>query len=341
MDQDEQKEIDDDLLSGNIDLALSIIQEFIDPIQFESASSLPIEDEDRVTIEYELDTPIQNDPHLRPPFYNYIQRRLRGHHQMFLNSFAGFPTFPALNLYAKKFHDEDYELATHYFFHLREDWLQENDINVSQLYETDIAQNWYVSIEVKNTILEKYYATDLGYYDEEEKENVHKYPSAKEISDFLYTYRCNCTSPFTERQIKRVIETSVFIYGKMPTCDEFPLYLEYYILHGRIPNNDETVQFMTRQLQFEPSPEDFYQTDKIKVPALCVNRLPRYTFKEGEEKCCGICQYDFEENQEIIVLKPCNHEFHCKNENCLQNGSILTWLESNNFCPLCKTKVEL
>ncbi len=84
-----------------------------------------------------------------------------------------------------------------------------------------------------------------------------------------------------------------------------------------------------------------HQKDKQFVPALNVDKLPREIYvKSEEDKACCICQEDFSEGQEIITLLPCCHQFHNKDSECLEGGSILTWLEKYNFCPMCKTKVN-
>ena len=92
----------------------------------------------------------------------------------------------------------------------------------------------------------------------------------------------------------------------------------------------------------EGSPSwDKYQKDKEFVPALNIDLLPvdKYV-KEEEDKACCICQEDFCEEQEVITLLPCKHQFHNKSEECLEGGSVLTWLEKYNYCPMCKAKVN-
>ena len=49
-----------------------------------------------------------------------------------------------------------------------------------------------------------------------------------------------------------------------------------------------------------------------------------------EKKTCIICLENFKESDKIINLS-CFHMFH--------NNCIRTWLNDNNYCPLCKNKV--
>jgi len=260
-------------------------------------------------------------------FSNYYQNA------NIINNLSESIDFPTLQLSrnVSRYSEEDYDVATNYFFMLRDEFLLNNDIDIQRLYSTDISQNYFTSENIKLILLNYYYGN---------RRDPH-FPDYQTFISEIYRYRCPCCQHFTERQVKRVIELYTFIYGDLLKCDETPFYMEYYILHGRIPNEDEFLEFYRRSQAFNRSPEDFYQTDKIKVPALNVDKLPTYIYtKREEEGVCGICQYDFEEGKQIIKLKPCGHEFHNTKEDCLEEGSILTWLENNNFCPLCKTKVD-
>lgn len=52
---------------------------------------------------------------------------------------------------------------------------------------------------------------------------------------------------------------------------------------------------------------------------------------EGFEMCV-ICQFEFEENDDIVKLKVCEgHGFH---QACIKN-----WINLNNKCPLCSTEI--
>eukprot|EP00928_Gymnodinium_smaydae_P081933 TRINITY_DN65363_c0_g1_i1.p1 TRINITY_DN65363_c0_g1~~TRINITY_DN65363_c0_g1_i1.p1 ORF type:complete len:381 (+),score=56.06 TRINITY_DN65363_c0_g1_i1:63-1145(+) len=51
----------------------------------------------------------------------------------------------------------------------------------------------------------------------------------------------------------------------------------------------------------------------------------------ADPRChCAICRDQFAVNDELRRL-PCGHEFH--------DGCVLTWLQSNNTCPICRCKM--
>lgn len=81
------------------------------------------------------------------------------------------------------------------------------------------------------------------------------------------------------------------------------------------------------------------KTERWKMrSASVIMTLPRMTFKNfselkktnGAEQHCSVCMDVYEDNQDIILL-PCNHYFHA---DCSEG-----WLKENNSCPLCKTKI--
>lgn len=64
-----------------------------------------------------------------------------------------------------------------------------------------------------------------------------------------------------------------------------------------------------------------------------VKKLPREKFmkyKYLEDKCI-ICQYDFKELENVLVL-PCKHCYHI---NCIK-----PWLQNQNTCPYCKASIK-
>ncbi len=138
------------------------------------------------------------------------------------------------------------------------------------------------------------------------------------------------------------IKQCILYIGSTPSCELYPQYIEYYVLHGRIPTEEELEEFIRRVIEYSRNPEEFHQRDKQFVPTLHVDLLPVEKFvKSNEDKACCICQEDFSEGQEVITLLPCKHQFHNKDEECLEGGCILNWLDKYNYCPMCKTKVNV
>jgi len=82
--------------------------------------------------------------------------------------------------------------------------------------------------------------------------------------------------------------------------------------------------------------EQLLNLQPVPTPANNRDQLPQYTFKKSENtknsgNDCSICLTQYDEGDFVKVL-PCAHQFH--------GGCIDRWLEENNTCPICKTKVD-
>jgi len=220
-------------------------------------------------------------------------------------------------LVAKRFEDYQYNKAKEYFVdNIKKDKTQD-----------------YVSRSLLNIILDLW--TDNDENDE--------YPVLEEIIDKVYEYRCQCVYLINELNIKNMLKDYISEKGDLPRCREYSYLIEYHIINKKIPSDQELEDFMIRAMEFMVNPEEFHQKDKIHVPALGVDKLPvcNYCKDTCKSTTCSLCQEDFTEEQKIITLLPCKHEFHYNDKECLGNASIKNWLDNNNYCPLCKTKVEI
>ncbi|MCQ2819947.1 MAG: hypothetical protein MJ252_21995, partial [archaeon] len=74
-----------------------------------------------------------------------------------------------------------------------------------------------------------------------------------------------------------------------------------------------------------------HPADKRAVNELKSFKLTDISKLNEEKKNCSICLEPFQINESVITL-PCFHIFH---EKC-----ILKWLETQNFCPICRFKIE-
>ncbi len=221
------------------------------------------------------------------------------------------------NLYS----NDELDLAENHFNNLRESFFEETDMKEGY--------NYSISNEVKITVLELYHET-----------NGFEFPDIDLIVNNLFEKRCACVRNYPQNYVKKVIKQCILYIGSLPSCELYPQYIEYYVLHGRIPNDEELEEFIRRVIEYSRNPEEFHQKDKQFVPALNVDKLPREIYVKKEDKACCICQEDFIDGQEIITLLPCKHQFHNKDNECLEGGSILTWLEKYNYCPMCKVKIS-
>ena len=226
-------------------------------------------------------------------------------------------------LSGKNYSRDEYDLAENHFDNLRERFMMDTEMNFE-------GYDYRLIKEVKNAVLELYYET-----------NAYELPDIDHIIDRLFEIRCSCVMEYPHAYVKKVIKQCILYTGGLPSCELYPKYIEYYVLHRRIPTDEELEEFIRRVIEYSRNPEEFHQKDKEFVPALNVDLLPieKYLKSEKEQACC-ICQEDFCEEQEVITLLPCKHQFHNKSEECLEGGSVLTWLEKYNYCPMCKTKVN-
>jgi len=220
---------------------------------------------------------------------------------------------PQYNLYEKRYQDREYNSAKTYFVQ-----------NIKKNKSCD-----YVSITLLNVLLDF------------KRENNETFPSSEQLVEKIFNIRCRCVFFHSETDIKRLILDYISEKADIPNCQEYSTLLEFYILHKRLPTDEELEEYARRTMEFFTNPEDFHQKDKIRVPTLNIDKLPVIQYNGESCSTCSLCQEDFSEKQNVIILQPCNHHFHHDKKDCLETASIITWLEKNNFCPLCKTKVEV
>jgi hypothetical protein len=224
-----------------------------------------------------------------------------------------------LNLYSP----DERELATNHIKDLRDSYFVDVDADIGDYGEYEVSR------EIINKTLELYY-----------ENGAHSFPDLEDIVNSLFENRCNCVRSYPENYVKKVIKQCVVYTGILPSCSLYPQYVEFYILHGKIPSRDELEEYMRRIYEFSRNPEEFHQTDKCLVPTLNVDNLPRHSFSEDEENTgCGVCQDEFINGQILITLLPCGHKFHENKKDCLETTCILNWLETHNVCPLCKSHI--
>lgn len=238
------------------------------------------------------------------------------------------------------FTNEEKDLASVVFFDIRDDWKKSTLEETGPYQNLNLIDTYGRDIGTTQTIDNEVIALMVKFLNQVERVTY------KNFVNFVYDNRCTCGrfEGYIIDQIKSCIEHTLFIKGKLLNCNEFGIVLEYFVIHKRIPTDDEIEYCIRREMDFVISPEEFHQKDKMFIPAKNIEKLPLldYCKKENEEDdCCSICQDNFEDKQKIIKLLPCNHTFHYNNLDCLESKSIINWLENYNFCPLCKTKVNI
>ena len=128
--------------------------------------------------------------------------------------------------------------------------------------------------------------------------------------------------------------------GSLPHHNDFIHVYEFILLHDEYPTHEQLIEMNRRTVAFFMNPEQYHARDKMLVPALNVDKIPRYT-NADDGVVCSVCQDDIAVGQIALKLPPCNHAFHANDTDCLGEGSIVKWLAENNKCPMCKSKVEV
>jgi hypothetical protein len=166
-------------------------------------------------------------------------------------------------------------------------------------------------------------------------------PTLEEILEELYKNKCYCNNNYNSNHIKDLYRFYILNYKKIPDCITIELSIEYKLLHSRFPNEEELNEILNRRIQFELSPEDYYQEDKINIGTKNLDKIKIHKYTEQENISCSICQNDIIKDQQYINLEPCGHKFHYNNSDCLDEASIINWLENNNKCPNCKCNINI
>ncbi len=212
------------------------------------------------------------------------------------------------------FTDADYELVYNYFNSLI--W-EEDD---STLFVDP-------HVNILNVMLEYW-----------QDHNRHRLPDLDEIIE-----RCINEAPSLDQlpidDIRDMFRHYLLEDGSLPSPGDYYYIQEYLVLHDEYPNEDQLQEMRIRAMRFMVDPERFHAEDKMIVPTLHISRLPRAKNAEKDLVCC-ICQDEITVGQETITLVPCGHKFHANDKECLEEGSILNWLSTNNRCPMCKKKVD-
>ena len=212
------------------------------------------------------------------------------------------------------FTDADYELVYNYFNSLI--W-EEDD---STLFVDP-------HVNILNVILEYW-----------QDHNRHRLPDLDEIIE-----RCLREAPSLDQlpidDMRDMFRHYLLEDGSLPAPGDYYYIQEYLVLHDEYPNEDQLQEMRIRAMRFMVDPERFHAEDKMIVPTLHISRLPRAKNAEKDLVCC-ICQDEITVGQETITLVPCGHKFHANDKECLEEGSILNWLSTNNRCPMCKKKVD-
>jgi hypothetical protein len=225
-----------------------------------------------------------------------------------------------LSRHTTSFSSEDYELALTYFNHI----IHEDEADFIVDYNANVCVN------VLNLLLE--------YWMEHERESFpdYEYVVNQVCRELMRSFHID----FEQEDLFDIVDHYLHIWGFLPAPMELQHVYEFFTFNGEYPTYTQLQEMNQRALAFFTNPELYHQQDKIHVPALHIDKIERVKNTEQNVVCC-ICQEEIQLEQTIIRLPPCNHTYHVEANECLGDGSILTWLAENNTCPMCKRKVEV
>lgn len=139
-----------------------------------------------------------------------------------------------------------------------------------------------------------------------------------------------------------IVKYYIVEYGVVPGCRMILLNYHFYIQEKRVGTIQEITEYESLLYEIENNPDEFHDKHKHKIPTknlakLKSNKMTDELFK-NKEPCCGICQSEIEVSQTYFELN-CGHQFHEKDEQCLEYATIISWLKDNKLCPICKQEV--
>ena len=171
-------------------------------------------------------------------------------------------------------------------------------------------------------------------------DNTGNFPTKEQIINEMYRTRCHCSTTFNEQVCKQFFEKYIYEYGRKPTCEETELCSQFYVINKTFPSKEEMIEFYRNILEFSHDPEEYYQKDKKHIPVSNLDKIQIKIYDEEKEECCSICQENIIKGQKYIEL-PCGHMFHGDDKECLEEASIISWMEKEKHCPNCKTEIKL
>jgi hypothetical protein len=207
------------------------------------------------------------------------------------------------------------------------DYQEASDIFLDMISNTYTLSERTVHKKILNIMCTEYYKSGCEYY-----------PNFDTILSILCSEHCRCQTLTSVLNFQQIVKHYCLTEAYVPSCFEFEHILLFHTQMGRYPTMEECIQFIQNVMAFSHDPLQYYQNDKTHVPTLGVDKLP--IIKGDDDTICALCQETCTSLQDCIQLKPCNHMFHSLDIDCLETTSIHTYLEQNNVCPLCKSRIQ-
>lgn len=172
------------------------------------------------------------------------------------------------------------------------------------------------------------------------EDNDENLPTIEELENEFCIISCPCEVEYDPETVINIKKECLRKRGCFYNCMQFLFVYEYYYLNRIIPTDDELQEIIQRYSDFTRDPEEFHQKDKVHVPVLNLDKLSPIVKDTYINENCSLCQEEIGSSS-FYKLPPCNHLFHACAEKCLGTSTIMNWLSKNNFCPNCKTKVQI
>jgi hypothetical protein len=190
----------------------------------------------------------------------------------------------------------------------------------------------------KNYNCDLYDGTVLKYLQNEFSEG--REPIKEQFEEAIGSPTCMCEFQYDTQILKMVKLDRLSKFGMLYTCEELIFVIQYYTLNKTIPTDEELLEYIRNNIEFENDPEQFHQKDKIHVPTLNLDKLSPIIKDTKVEEYCSLCQEQIGNNA-FYKLPNCHHLFHASKEHCLEESCIIDWLSKHKYCPNCKTEVKI
>jgi hypothetical protein len=164
------------------------------------------------------------------------------------------------------------------------------------------------------------------------------FPTNAQLIQYAIENSCICTENI--HQLANVYNYYIFTMGFIPACNQLVDILEHHVFHREYPTEEQINEIHRLRTLEQTDRERLHAENKVIVACKNLDML------KAEECCtddqnCGICLSELKIGDSVYKLPQCGHLFHSNEKECLEKGNVVTWLQSSDKCPLCKTEVVL
>jgi hypothetical protein len=174
-------------------------------------------------------------------------------------------------------------------------------------------------------------------------------PNIRDLAG-LYTYSylpCRgisrlCVSTIDISEEERINALVFILQSNMNlelNCNSLSLIEFYRKNHQDYPTSlPDLLLFVSNMNGMNNDADNYCIENQVTRPAKNLENIPSLYKVATHVSICTICMDEIKEGDIIIELN-CGHRFHSSSSDCLDDASILEWLNSNKSCPICKQEV--